>query len=708
VPNPASLPSAILGQVYSGTIVVSGGVPNYAWGVNGSLVGPNPIGIPGGIAVSSAGNTLFITGTPTAAGLLTFNAVVKDGMGLATSRVSYSIDVVGAAGSQVSGQIDFVNCGAPVAGVTVTLNTNPGQVASTASNGSFSFENVPDGSFTITPSIAAPTSIFYPASQTVVVESNALTGIGFQAAIGYTVSGNVGNAVGVGGRIYLSLIDTSCPQAAPGTSIAGPEDFSIRGVQPGTYTLQAWTDELGYGALNAEDPMVAIPNLTVGFASLANLSVVFVQPPPVLLTAPPGILYGGGFGGGAVLGYAPILGSDGVEQAAAYTVQWSAAASFSTIAGSRSFAATGGIGARVWLINSLPSGSHYYFRAQGITANSSSPWSNVFGPVAIGAPSTGNTVSGTVSFTGYLKGALYVGFRDQSIGAAYAEIILHPVSPQAYSVKVPTGSNYAMFAIIDQNGDGMADNTDLNGMNDNAAVAVTGNTTVNMTLPTSSAASVITQHFRHASQAGTFDSYGLQFNISTVNMLPLSAWLLSGPNILYPVDIGECAGCGNEQYNFSLDIGNAVPNVGDAYGFGFLDPSGIAILGLGTGLTQNAIAAVSGVVNSFATNLSPATGSGAGTTPAFNWADPPNAADYTYQFTLWDANGNVIWQIPGTGSQSGGISSAITSIAWAADPTGANNPPSVPSLTAGETYTWSIVVEDSYGNTAAMPVSFSP
>lgn len=709
IPNPASLPSAIVGQPYNGSVVVSGGVPVYAWTVNGGPVGPKPISIPGGIAVSSAGNTLFITGTPAATGLLTFRAWVKDGLGLTAGPTysTYSIDVVSAAGSQVSGQVNFVNCGAPTAGVTLTLNTNPPQVASTDSSGIFSFENVPNGTYAVTPSISAPSSIFYPSSQTLVVNGNSIAGIGFQAAIGYTVSGSVGNTEGVGGRIYMTLTNTSCPQATPGTSISGPEGFSIRGVQPGAYTLQAWVDELGYGAPNAQNPAITIPNLTVGSANLQNISMTFIQPPPVSLTSPPAILFAGGFGGGAILGYAPIL-ANGVEQAASYTVQWSTSASFSSITGSRSLNATGAAGARVWLLNGLPSRSIYYFRAQGATVNSGSPWSNVFGPVIIGAPAAGNTVSGAVSFTGYVKGALYVGFRDQNTGLAYAEIILHPASPQAYSVMVPTGSNYAMFALIDQNGNSMADNTDINGMNDDSVVAIAGNTTENMTLPVSNVAFVATQHYRQAGQTGTYDSYGLAFRIPTANMMPQSLSLLSGPNVLYPLDIGECTGCGGEAYNFSLDIGSAVPNPGDAYGFGIQNPSGNLTPGWGTGPYATATATVTGVVNAFATNLSPATGSGAGTTPEFDWADPPNAGDYTYQFTLWDANGNVIWQIPAANTQSSGFSSDITSIVWGADPTGAGNPPSVASLTAGETYLWSIQVEDSNGNTAVTPVSYTP
>jgi hypothetical protein len=178
---------------------------------------------------------------------------------------------------------------------------------------------------------------------------------------------------------------------------------------------------------------------------------------------------------------------------------------------------------------------------------------------------------------------------------------------------------------------------------------------------------------------------------------------MSGPNVLAPMDIGNCGTCGSEPYNFWLDVATAVPQPGDTYVLQLLDPW---VTSAGTFANANAV--VSGVVNSFAGNLSPVTGTGAGTTPTFSWTDPPNAGNYTYQFTLWDPNGNVLWQIPGANAAAGGFSSAITSIAWGTDPTGANNPPSIPSLTAGEAYTWSIQVEDGNGNTAEMPVSYTP
>lgn len=710
-PNPITLPSAVAGQPYSGSIVASGGVPNYAWSANGGQVAANgkAISLPGGITISAnGGNTLSIGGTPTSAGAITLWVGVKDGMGHTSATVVYTIDVMSAPGSQVSGQVNFVNCGAPAAGVTVKLNTTPTQVISTDGNGQFEFENVPNGTFTLTPSVPAPESVFYPASETVTVNGGTVNGANFQAAIGYLVSGNVGYTDGIGGRIYLKLVNGSCPEATLGTSIPSAQGFYIRSVQPGVYTIQAWQDETGYGGMNAEDPAVTIPNLVVGSANLTNVSFSFVQPAPVTVASPPQILFGGGVSGGAVLGYQPIL-VNGVEQASSYTVQWSTSSSFATITGSRSMNACGSNGTAVWMLDSLPSRSVYYFRAQGVAGNSTGPWSGTFGPVTIGPASVGNTVSGTVTFSGPAGGILYVGFRDVVTGKAYVTWVLDPVSPQAYTLKVPTGSNYAMFAVIDENEDGLADNGDINGLNNDAVRAISGNTTVNVTLPASNAVRVTTQHLRLQGESGAEDSYSLAFDVFTPNLIPLAVTLESGPNVLAPMDIGNCLSCSAGPDNFWLNIGGAVPNVGDTYMVEIVDSIGRsnADPGWGVGPTVIVPAAVTGVVNAFASNLLP-TDPGAGATPSFSWTDPPNASSYTYQFTLWDASGNLVWQIPSLDSQSAGFSSAVTSIAWGVDPTGSSNPPSVSSLAAGEQYFWEISAQDSNGNESTMQANFQP
>src|SRR5205807_2301360 len=113
-------------------------------------------------------------------------------------------------------------------------------------------------------------------------------------------------------------------------------------------------------------------------------------------------------------------------------------------------------------------------------------------------------------------------------------------------------------------------------------------------------------------------------------------------------------------------------------------------------------------LNAFATSLDPQIGISVSTTPTFTWTDPINASSYTYQFNMNDSNGNTIWQIPGSNSNSNGFTSSTTSITWGTDPTGGGSTPSIGSLTLGTNYSWQIQVQDNNGNSAVTQVQYQP
>ena len=115
------------------------------------------------------------------------------------------------------------------------------------------------------------------------------------------------------------------------------------------------------------------------------------------------------------------------------------------------------------------------------------------------------------------------------------------------------------------------------------------------------------------------------------------------------------------------------------------------------------------MLNAFATNLAPTTGSSTSTQPTFTWTDPASASSYTYQFYISDNNGNQIWQIPSNNSKSNGFSSSITSITWGTDPTGdSSNTPSPSILTTGVQYNWQIQLQDTNGNSTQTQVDYIP
>jgi hypothetical protein len=651
------------------------------------------------------------TGTITVSSSETLNAIAQAG-GYATSAVaSAAYTITGSTSTYtISGQVIIPNCGItsiPIPPMTITLTTGASivvQTTTTDTNGNYSFSGIPNGTYTLTPSIVGPSSVFYPSNQAAVVSGNNVSSPSFSANLGYTVSGTVAYSGSQIGRTYLALNPTNCGGGGTeGTSVSTSGAFTIHGVPPGSYTLQAFLDNLGIGAPNASNP-TGNTSVTVTASNYSGANVTLADPATaVTITSAPTIQGASGFNTGAVVQYKAIT-SNSIEQPTSYTLQWSTSNTFATVAGAKTFAANG-TKATAWFFNGLGDGSVYYFRASGSSAGTAvGPYSNIYGPVTIGAPTGGNLVTGAVFSSQTPTGPMYVGFLSQTNGNFYAQYIASPTSLQSYSIQVPSDS-YQFFAILDQNNDGLIDAGDIQDATDNGgsgqSVVISGPTSnLNLTLPSAPAnASVTTQNYNSIYPGGSGQGYNLNFQISGIVKQPVAVTLTSGPNLINPVDIATCSSsCGNgSQINFSL--GTTAPNIGDTYTFSVIYSD------LTTGTVT---ASVTGVLNAFATGLSPQTGTGTSVTPTFSWSDPANASNYSYTFSLCCSNGTDIWDIPGQNSNANGFSSSISSIPWNTDPTGGGSAPSVSSLTLGTVYTWSIQVQDSNGNSASTQVQYQP
>jgi hypothetical protein len=238
-------------------------------------------------------------------------------------------------------------------------------------------------------------------------------------------------------------------------------------------------------------------------------------------------------------------------------------------------------------------------------------------------------------------------------------------------------------------------------------VTITGNTVQDVDLTpyaNNSSPVLTTQHVMATDLSNNpQQSYDLNLVVTPLIGLPIRATLLSGPNVIAPADFAICTTCGEQsEFNISLSTNGVRPQVGDSYV--------LEITYSDTQIQPDMVTlTVTGVSDAFATSLNPV-GPAPGTTPTFSWADPANPNSYSYRFLLSDSTGNTIWQIPGQNSFVNFFSSSITSVPWstASDPTGANNPPGVATLTSGATYTWSVTVRDTNGNSAQTQVSLVP
>jgi hypothetical protein len=763
-PTPVSLPtpsssipgSATQNQSYNGSITVTGGVPPYTWSINGTTVTGGGLAVGDSLTANTNGSSLTISGTPTTITTVNLtNVKVTDSLS-SNQTNSYSI-AVNSAGSQVSGQIfQNSNCGGNSVPPTIAVQisgTGFNQSVNTDSNGNYSFTTIPNGTYTITPSISGPGSVFYPASHSVTVTNNAVSGENFQVALGYTVSGTVSYSGSNTGQIYLALNSANCGgNSSPGTSITAPGAFTIRGVPPGSYTLQAWMDlsSLANGAQNSSDP-TGSSAVTVTSSNVTSAAVTLNDNAPTSVpSSNPGFQSISATDQGVAISYKAVsttVNGNKVEAATSYDVQWSTSSTFSASPVMHNFKATGANGANIWILNNgisgvtgspFTNGTPYYFEARARNAaGAASGWA-VYGggtPIAVspGASTTGIQVQGTVTIPVGItpSGPLYVGFYNQSTGAIYGSRIAGPVAgANAYSVYVPSDSNpdYVNFAVLEHNNDGLIDAGDVSNTNNNnsAGLAITAPLTgQNPTLPTvNSTAAVTTQYSQNTNSGGSGSSYSLNFDVRSANKLPVAVTLTSGPNIISPVDISACTTCGNSQFQYYANIGSgaigstlpAVPTVGDSYNFTVTYSDGSQDTGSTVNGKVTAFGSTGAIVGAsdVVTNLSPSATSSTGTTPTFTWTFPANPSNYVYSFYMNDSSGNTVWQIPGNNSNSNGITYAQTgsgttgTITWGTDPTGGGSTPSPSSLNTSTQYNWQIQVQDSNGNQATASTWYQP
>jgi hypothetical protein len=293
---------------------------------------------------------------------------------------------------------------------------------------------------------AAPAITFAnsnPATITgVAMNGSDISGENFGATLAYTVTGVATYAGAQNGKIYVTLSPTGCSGSALGTAISGTGAFSIQGIPAGSYRLDAWMDLQNFGFLNKSDPSGTNSAVAVSTADLTVDSIALLDPEAYTLASGPTINAIGPADGGVVINFKTLAENSAngsqMELPDTYTVQWSTDSAFTS-------------------------------------------------------PATG-----LITYTGTATGPLYVGFVDMSSGVAYTQKILGPSSPQAYSIQVPSGTNYFFFGEIDQNNDGMIDPGDISNTRDNnsSPVVISGNLTKDMTLSTSnSKATVTTQRF---------------------------------------------------------------------------------------------------------------------------------------------------------------------------------------------------------------------
>ena len=727
-----TVPNALADTAYSQQLQATGGALACGGSITWTVVSGS---LPSWLTLSNAG---VLSGTPggTDAGTVSFTVQVSDGVNTPVTQ-GLTFVVSAGAGHSVSGTVSLTNNGGPLSGVSVTIGS---QTVNTDNNGNYTVQNVPGGTQSVSLSYTpSPGALFLPQSGnitssnglfTITVGSSDLTGINFNAAVGYVVSGNVSYfGTAIGNSVYVTLQNQNCATCPIlGTNIPGTGTYVVQGVPPGTYSMNAWMDRLGYGIFNLLDPSASTTvTVSVATGNVTNASVTLKDSTQASTLSGTNPVISG-MASGAVIEYQPMI-KNGVEQAFYYELQWSSqnlsscinspdgGISFLTSSqglyagGSKVIVLDGNNASAPWFGGFTDGTFEFYcMRAAGIDTHGNlynGNWNNVTSKV--GAPTGGNTLSLTVNWDSSVsipaQTPLYVGCHDTTNSKSYLASDLAPASGNTYNIDgIPTGTQCQLIAFFDINNNGQDTpaNPSFSLQGDistsrlpSTTVVVNGATskTIDITpFAGNSTASLKTQHTEYNST----ENYNLNFGVNALVNLPVTIELAAGPNVVLPTDFPACFSCYYPgQFTVSLPNNGLRPQVNDVYSL---------IVTYADQTAEQLDVTVTGVVDNFATGLAQ-TGT---TTPTFTWSYPSNASDYTYLFMLWDANGNSIWQIPGASVASTGFTSSISpSIAWGTDPTGATNAPSVTSLTSGKSYSWGIGAQDSNGNTAQTLQTFS-
>jgi hypothetical protein len=506
--------------------------------------------------------------------------------------------------------------------------------------------------------------------------------VSFFPVVPTSVNGLVSYTGSKSGRIYLSLQPSGGGDASLGTSVAGAgSTFTINGVPAGAYTLNAFMDTVGNGMQHASDPSGSV-QVTVDTSGSVTVQNFFLTDPSATTPQTPSNL---GVSPGSGVAF---IRWDTSGLADSYSIYWSTNSSFTPVTATGSKLDIPADKQNFYVQTGLTNGTVLYYMITAKSGANVSASSAIVGPITIGAPSGGSTVSGTVAFSNFTPtGPLYL-VVENGTGAPLVSKIGSPASPQSsFTVTgVPNGT-FFVHAFVDMNNNGILDIGDfINGTNHNVPSVTVNNASVSglaITLSnTNATASVQTAHLK---SNGT-ESYSLTFGVDGVAKQPVSVSLVAGPaGITYPVDLANNAQ--NNGFSFTATTGR--PSLSDIYTFQ------VTYAG---GSSEPLQASVTGIVDNFPVPVSPI-GSTTGLNnlvPTFFWS-PPSSMPTGGYYSLWlnGNNGGNSWNVD---TLPNGQTSALYNF---------NHTAGQSALTANTTYNWQISVKDSFGNSAAGQSSFT-
>ncbi len=576
-----------------------------------------------------------------------------------------------------------------VEGVTVTLGN--GASTTTATNGVYNFANLAAGTYTVTP--ALPGYVYTPAAPSVAVSANTTQDFTASSAVAnHSISGTVSYNGTKTGLIYVRVASCAGCNAEAGTMISAPGPYTIRGLSPNrNYTVSAERDYLNNGAGNTTNPTGSTA-ATVATSDLTGINITMADPATVAPTAPLGLTVNPG-DASAIIFWDQVRDTNFTERVTGYKVY---TGTNTPPTGAVITVPAAGDNGTIAFQAGLTNNTQHFYQVTSLVGTTESAKSAVVGPITIGAGVGGNTVSGTVTFTGTATGSLVVGVFSETGGLFFTRIA-NPGSPQSYTITgVPAGL-YGNFANIDMNNNGipfdLGDITNTDGNTPN--ITVSGPTTGNLVLNSASATASMLTSVQFSGTATT-GSYNLEAGVDGNLKRVTKVTLVSGKNMPVPLDMGRTNNSNFDFQRFEF-LNTTVPAVGDSYVYK------VTYSDSTTETFTRSVSAVYGVDNAPKNLVTVINGTGgsSATVPLFTWGAPTTPPGF-FTYDIHMSGTNAFWNFPDSNS---GLPSTTSPLQVLYNVDGRANPA---SLVIGTPYTWQVRVQDANGNSASRSQGYTP
>jgi uncharacterized protein (DUF2141 family) len=501
-----------------------------------------------------------------------------------------------------------------------------------------------------------------------------------------SVSGTVINNSGKNGRVYLRVSGSGTPGNL-GVSIASPGAFTIRGLSNGDYQLSAFmdVDSVNTGMRLANSPVGQSNQFTISNnEDEPGVNITLLPPDTIIPQAPDGLFAVPCSSGKVFLVWETPEDANGFQAAEAYNIYWSTSSSVSPTSYQGSILNIPASDQDFAVISGLTYGATYYFvMTSKVGSTVSSPSSPA--EVQIGTPPGSYTISGTVSFSGF-TGNTARPVNIAAVDEAGQQMRITSATPSSGATSVtftisgvPNGT-YEIFAFIDNNGNGYLDLGDYQVAEENTPIVpVNGANVTNVAATITNVpvfASIRTLHWRNMAYGN--EGYGLTFEVVQSVKRPVNVAVTAGPNISSPLDIGIQEDWGGFDAWLS---DTARPSTDDDYTFHVVYSDG----------SEDLTVSPSGVLDSFATPLSPIGPVTDVTMPTFYWSGPASPPVwYDFRVELSDVNWGRIWE-------TDDLPMGTTSTPYNGQP-----------LSLNSEYIWNIVLSDRQGNYTMYSANFTP